>query len=76
MFPSNPVEGQFHTIGTVTYQFTNGAWEVYSGTPPVIPPTNGGGGVPVGGIPGQHLTKRTVTDFDTYWTTPLDDGLF
>ena len=38
------------------------------------PGVNGapGTGVPTGGTPGQVLTKRSVTDYDTYWADDID----
>lgn len=33
-----------------------------------------GVGVPAGGAQGQVLTKRSATDYDTYWATPTGGG--
>ena len=30
-----------------------------------------GPGVPVGGTPGQVLTKQSITDYDTFWTATV-----
>src|SRR5215469_7511891 len=68
MFPTNPVDGQEWqnpvTLQWFRYVAANNHWIEIIG--PTLPPTHQGG-LPSGGTAGQHLAKKTNTDFDTEW---------